>query len=100
MFDQGKLKKFERQSKISKYESCRARILLQLSRRVIYVFLNRLRRKSLQSLGFSWRGQGDIQALTEILEAFPLGFSNVANWMNCVPRDNEQLSYWPILKYL
>jgi hypothetical protein len=100
MFDQGKLKKFERHSKISKYKSCRACILLQLSQRATYVFLNRLPRQSLQSLSFSWRGKGDIQALTEILEAFPLGISNAANRMKCVPRDNEQLSYCPILKYL
>jgi hypothetical protein len=38
-----------------------------------------LLRKALQSLDFSWCGQGDIQALTEILEAFPLGISNAAN---------------------
>jgi hypothetical protein len=37
--------------------------------------------------------------LTEILEAFPLGISNAANWRKCVPWDNEQL-HWPILKCL
>jgi hypothetical protein len=100
MFDQVKLKNFEVNLKISKYESCRTRNPLQLSQRATYVFLNRLPRKSPQSLDFSWRGHGGIQTLIEILEVFPLGISNAANWRKCVPGDNEQLYYWPILKCL
>jgi hypothetical protein len=85
LFARPKLQNFALNLKISKYESCRTWNPLQLSQRATYVFLNHLPRKSLQSLGFSWRGQGDIQALTEILEAFPLGISNAANWRKCVP---------------
>jgi hypothetical protein len=79
LFARPKLKMFALNLKISKYESCRTRNPLQLSQRATYVFLNRSPRKSLQSLCFSWRGQGDIQTSIEILEAFPLGISNAAN---------------------
>jgi hypothetical protein len=57
LFDGSKLENFELKFGIPKYESCRPHTRLQLSQRVTDAFLNRLPRKSLQSLGFSQFGQ-------------------------------------------
>jgi hypothetical protein len=100
LFDRSKLKIFEPNLKISKFKSCRTRILLQLSQGATYVILRGLAGKSTQTSGFSRLGQQGVVNFDWVFGPFALQISNASNWMKCVPGDNEQLLHWSILKYL
>jgi hypothetical protein len=84
---------------ISKYKSCRGAIDLQLSQRATYVLINGLSR----NVGRSWqnsRPQVTIHSTFDsIFGQFTLKIGMSANYKNCVPGNNEQLSYWPILNF-
>jgi hypothetical protein len=94
-----KLKNLEYKLKFSKNKSCRGTIKLQLLQKVTYVLINRLPGNT----GRSWqksRPQVTVHnAINSIFGQFPLKIGMSANYVKCVPRNNEQLSYWPILKF-
>jgi hypothetical protein len=84
--------------KISKDKSCRGAIDLQFSQRATYVLINRLP----GNVGRSWqksRPQVTVRAFYSIFGQFALKIGMSANYKKCVPRNNEQLSYWPILNF-
>jgi hypothetical protein len=86
-------------SKISKYKSCRGAIDLQLSQRASYVLINGLS----GNVGQSWqnsRPQVTIHSTFDLIFGqFALKIGMSANYENCVPGNNEELSYWPILNF-
>jgi hypothetical protein len=86
-------------SKISKNKSCREAIDLQLSQRAIYVSINGLS----GNVGRSWqnsRPQVTVHNTFDLIFGqFSLKIGMSANYENCVPGNNEELLYWPILNF-
>jgi hypothetical protein len=62
--------------------------------------INGLSTKSWQRSCVSWLAQNAEASVDRIFEQFPLEISNAANYEKCVPRKDEQLLYWTILKCL
>jgi hypothetical protein len=86
-------------SKFSKNKSCRGVIDLQLSRRASYVLINRLSGNVDRSCRFSTARVTIHSAVNSIFGQFALKIGMSANYEKCVPGNNEQLSYWPILNF-
>jgi hypothetical protein len=97
VFENALLQKEPTNLKISKNKSCRGAIDLQFSQRAMYVLINGLS----GNVGRSWqnsRPQVTIHsAFNSIFSQFALKIGMSANYEKCVPGNNEQLSYWPIL---
>jgi hypothetical protein len=83
--------------KISKKQSCRGAIDLQLSQRATYVLINRLPGNVGQSCSFSTARVTVHNAFNSIFGQIALKIGMSANYEKCVPGNNEQLLYWPIL---
>jgi hypothetical protein len=98
-FNSMKLKNLEYKLKFSKNKSCRGTIKLQPLQRVTYVLINRLPGNA----GRSWqKSQPQVtvhNAFNLIFGQFALEIGMSANYEKCVPRNNKQLSYWPILNF-
>jgi hypothetical protein len=96
-FEITKLQKLSTNLKNSKNKSCRGAIDLQLSQRASYVLINGLS----GNVGRSWqnsRPQVTVHStFNSIFGQLALKICMSANYENCVPGNNEQLSYWPIL---
>jgi hypothetical protein len=97
LFKIAELKILEWNLKISKNKSCIGAIDLQLSQRAC--FDQRIRGKN--TLNFQ-----EISARFTVRKNFNSNFSGFAlqigmstNYENCVPGDNEELLYWPILNF-
>jgi hypothetical protein len=98
-FENAKLPKVATKLKISKSRSCRGTTGLQLSQRATYVLLNRFVGKT------CWRCRNSRPRVT-VHSAFNSNLSELslkiwmsANYEKCVPRNTEQLLYWPILNF-
>jgi hypothetical protein len=85
--------------KISKKQSCRGAIDLQLFQRATYVLINLLPGNVGQSCSFSTARVTVHSAVIPIFGQFALKIGMSANYKKCVPENNEQLSYWPILNF-
>jgi hypothetical protein len=85
--------------KISKKQSCRGAIDLQLSRRATYVLINGLPGNVGRSCSFSTARVTVHSTVKPIFGQFALKIGMSANYKNCVPGNNKQLSYWPILNF-
>jgi hypothetical protein len=85
--------------KISKKKSCRGAIDLQLSQRATYVLINGLPGNVGRSCSFSTARVTVHSAVEPIFDQFALKIGMSANYEKCVPGNNEQLSYWPILNF-
>jgi hypothetical protein len=94
-----KLQKLSTNLKISKNKSCRGAIDLQLSQRASYVLINRLSGNVGRSCRLSMARVTVHSAVNLIFGQFALKIGMSANYENCVPGNNEQLSYWPILNF-
>jgi hypothetical protein len=99
LFEIAKLQKSSTNSKISKKQSRRGAIDLQLSQRATYVLINRLPRNVGRSCSFSMARVTVHSAFNSIFGQFALEIGMSANYKKCVPGNNEQLSYWPILNF-
>jgi hypothetical protein len=99
VFAKAKLKKVTTNLKISKIKSCRGTIDLELSLRATYVLINGLPRNVDRSCSFSTARFTIHSALNSIFGQFALKIGMSANYEKCVPGNNEQLSYWPILNF-
>jgi hypothetical protein len=97
LFEKAKLQKVSTNLKISKKQSCRGAIDLQLSQRATYVLINLLPGNVGQSCSFSTARVTVHRAVKPIFGQFALKIAMSANYKKCVPGNNEQLSYWPIL---
>jgi hypothetical protein len=99
LFEIAKLQKSSTNLKISKKQSCRGAIDLQLSQKATYVLINRLP----GNVGRSWqksRPQVTVHsAFNSIFGQFALKIGMSANYEKCVTENNEQLLYWPILNF-
>jgi hypothetical protein len=97
VFTNAKLEKVTTNLKISKNKSFRGAIDLQLSQRATYVLINRLP----GNVGRSWqKSRPQVHsAFNSIFGQFALKTGMSANYEKCVPGNNEQLSYWPILNF-
>jgi predicted ABC-type sugar transport system permease subunit len=98
-FEQSKLQKVITKSKISENKSCRGAIDLQLSQRASYVLIDGFVEKSRRSCSFSTARVTVHSAVNPIFGQFALKIGMSANYEKCVPGNNEQLSYWPILNF-
>jgi hypothetical protein len=85
--------------KISKNKSCRGAIDIQLSQRVTCVLINGLSGNVGRSCSFSTARVTVHSAFNSIFVQFALKIGMSANYEKCVPENNEQLSYWPILNF-
>jgi hypothetical protein len=85
--------------KISKNKSCRGAIDLQLSQGATYVLINGLPGNVGRSCSFSTARVTVHSAFNSIFGQFALKIGMSANYEKCVPENNEQLSYWPILNF-
>jgi hypothetical protein len=85
--------------KISKKQSCRGAIDLQLSQRATYVLINGLPGNVDRSCSFSTARVTVHSAVKPIFGQFALKIGMSANYEKRVPVNNEQLSYWPILNF-
>jgi hypothetical protein len=98
-FENAKLPKMATKLKISKNKSCRGAIDLQLSQRASYALINGLS----GNVGRSWqnsRPQVTVQStFNSVFGQFALKIGMSTNYENCVPGNNKQLSYWPILNF-
>jgi hypothetical protein len=99
VFAKAKLEKVTTNLKISKNKSCRGTIDLQLSQRASYVLINHLSGNVGRSCRFSTAWVTVHNAVNSIFGQFALKIGMSANYEKCVPRNNEQLSYWPILNF-
>jgi hypothetical protein len=99
VFKNQKLPKTSTKSKISKNRSCRGAIDLQLSQRATYVFINGLSGNVGRSCRFSTARVTVHSAVKPIFVQFAHKIGMSANYEKCVPGNNEQLSYWPILNF-
>jgi hypothetical protein len=99
LFEIAKLQKSSTHSKISKKQSCRGDIDLQLSERATYVLINGLPGNVGQSCSFSTARVTVYSAVNSIFGQFVLKIGMSANYEKCVPGNNEQLSYWPIMNF-
>jgi hypothetical protein len=99
IFENAKLEKVTTNLKISKNKSCRGAIDLQLSQRTTYVLINSLSGNVGRSCSFSTARVTVHSAFNSIFGQFALTIGMSANYEKCVPRTNEQLSYWPILNF-
>jgi hypothetical protein len=99
VFAKAKLEKVTTNLKISKYKSCRGAIDLQLSQRATYVLINRLPGNVGRSCSCSTARVNVHSAVNSIFGQFALKIGMSANYEKCVPGNNEQLSYWPILNF-
>jgi hypothetical protein len=85
--------------KFSENKSCRGALDLQLSQRATYVLINGLA----GNVGRSWqnsRPQVTVHsAFKSMFGQFALKIGISANYKKCVPRNNKQLWYWPILNF-
>jgi hypothetical protein len=94
-----KLQKVPTYLKISKNKSCRGAIDLQLSQRATYVLINGLSGNVGRSCSFSTTQVTVHSVFNSIFGQFSLKIGMSANYEKCVPGNNEQLSYWPILNF-
>jgi hypothetical protein len=94
-----KLQKVSTNLKISENKSCRRAIDLQLSQRATYVLINRLSGNVGRSCRFSTARVTVHSAVNSIFGQFALKIGMSANYEKCVPGNNEELSYWPILNF-
>jgi hypothetical protein len=94
-----KLQKVSTNLKISENKSCRRAIDLQLSQRATYVLINRLSGSVSRSCRFSTARVTVHSAVNLIFGQFALKIGMSANYEKCVPENNEELSYWPILNF-
>jgi hypothetical protein len=85
--------------KISQKQSYRGAIDLQLSQRATYVLINGLPGNADRSCSFSTARITVHSAVKPIFGQFALKTGMSANYEKCVPGNNEQLSYWPILNF-
>jgi hypothetical protein len=85
--------------KISKKQSCRGAIDLQLSQRATYVLINGLPGNVDRSCRFSTARFIVHSAVKPIFGQFALKIGMFASYEKCVSENNEQLSYWPILNF-
>jgi hypothetical protein len=85
--------------KISQKQSCRGAIDLQLSQRATYVLINGLPGNIDRSCRFSTARFTVHNVVKLIFGQFALKVEMSANYEKCVPGNNEQLSYWPILNF-
>jgi hypothetical protein len=99
LFEIAKLEKVTTNLKISKNKCCRGTIDLQLSQRASYVLINRLSGNVGRSCRFSTARFTVHSAFNSIFAQFALKIGMSANYEKCVPGNNEQLSYWPILNF-
>jgi hypothetical protein len=99
VFAKAKLEKVTTNLNISKNKSCRGAIDLQLSRRATYVLINRLPGNVGRSCSFSTTRVTVHSAVNSIFGQFALKIGMSTNYKKCVPGNNEQLSYWPILNF-
>jgi hypothetical protein len=99
LFEIAKLQKSSTNSKISKNKSCREAIDLQLLQRVAYVLINGLSGNVGQSCSFSTARVTVHSAVNSFFGQFALKIEMSANYKKCVPGNNEQVSYWPILNF-
>jgi hypothetical protein len=84
---------------LQKNKSCRGAIDLQLFQRVTYVLINGLFGNVGRSCRFSTARVTVHSAVNSIFGQFALKIGMSANYKKCVPENNEQLSYWPILNF-
>jgi hypothetical protein len=98
-FKDVKLDFLEYNLKISKNKSCRGDIDLQLSQRATYVLINGLSVNVERSCSFSTARVTVHSAFNSIFGQFALKIGMSTNYEKCVPGNNEQLLYWPILDY-
>jgi hypothetical protein len=94
-----KLQKVSTNLKISENKSCRRAIDLQLSQRATYVLMNGLSGNVGRSCSFSTARVTVHSAVNSIFGRFALKIGMSANYEKCVPENNKQLSYWPILNF-
>jgi hypothetical protein len=99
VFEITKLQKVSTYSKISKNKSCRGVIDLQLSQRATYVLINGFVWKTCWTCRNSQLRVTVHSAFNSKLSELSLKISMSANYEKCFPRNNEQLSYWPILNF-
>jgi hypothetical protein len=93
------LQKSSTNFKISQKQSCRGAIDLQLSQRATYVLINGLPGNADRSCRFSTARFTVHSAVNSIFGQFALKIGMSTNYEKCVPGNNEQLSYWPILNF-
>jgi hypothetical protein len=98
-FANAKLEKVTTNLKISKYKSCRGAIDLLLSQRATYVLINDLSGNVGRSCSLSTARVTVRNAFNSSFGQFALKIGMSANYEKCVPGNNEQLSYWPILNF-
>jgi hypothetical protein len=98
-FQIAKLQKVSTNLKISKNKSCRGALDLQLSQRATYVSIDGLSGNVGRSCSFSTDRVTVHSAFNSIFSQFALKIGMSANYEKCVPGNNEQLLYWPILKF-
>jgi hypothetical protein len=98
-FKIAKLTNFEYNSKISKHNSCRDPIGLHLLQRATWCLSNGLS----GNVGRSWQNSRPQvtthSAFNSIFGQFALKIWMSANYEKCVPGNNEELLYWPILNF-
>jgi hypothetical protein len=98
-FEITKLQKVSTYSKISKNKSCRGAINLQLSQSASYVLINGLS----GNVDRSWQNcQPQVtvhSTFNSIFGQFALKIGMSANYKKCVPGNNKELLYWPILNF-
>jgi hypothetical protein len=94
-----KLQKVSTNLKISKNKSCRGSIDLQLSQRDTYVLINGLSGNVGRSCSFSTARVTVHSVVNSIFGQSALKIGMSANYEKCVPGNNEQLLYWPILNF-
>jgi hypothetical protein len=99
VFEIAKLQKLSTKLKISQKQSCRGAVDLQLSQRATYVLINGLPGNVDRSCRFSTARFTVHSAVNSIFGQFALKIGMSANYEKCVPENNEQLSYWPILNF-
>jgi hypothetical protein len=99
LFEIAKLQKVPTKLKISKKQSCKRAIDLQLSQRATYVLINGLPGNVDRSCRFSTTRFTVHSAVKPIFGQFALKIGMSTNYEKCVPRNNEQLLYWPILNF-
>jgi hypothetical protein len=98
-FQIAKLQKVPTKLKISKKQSCRWAIDLQLSQRATYLLINGLSGNVGRSCSFSTARVTVHSAVKPIFGQFALKIGMSANYEKCVPGNNKQLLYWPILNF-
>jgi hypothetical protein len=98
-FKNAELQFLEYNLKFSEKQSCRGAIDLQLSQRASYVLINRWPGNVDRSCSFSTAQVTVYSAFNSIFGQFALKIGMSANYEKCVPGNNEQLSYWPILNF-